>query len=51
MKGTAHRNIISAMSDDQLKNLVRDEADGGTVLVNDLVRENLALREEVQNVV
>ncbi len=49
MKGTAHRNIISAMSDDQLKNLVRDEADGGTVLVNDLVRENLALREEVQN--
>ena len=43
MSSSAQRNIISTMSDDQLKTLVQDEAEGGTALVNDLVRENLAL--------
>lgn len=49
MNGSAHRNIISTMSDDQLQTLILDEAEGGTALVNDLVQENLALRQEVQN--
>lgn len=49
MNGSAHRNIISTMSDDQLQTLIVDETEGGTALVNDLVQENLALRQEVQN--
>jgi diguanylate cyclase (GGDEF)-like protein len=49
MNGNAQKNIISTMSDDQLQTLIVDETEGGTALVNDLVQENLALRQEVQN--
>jgi len=46
---TSPNRTISTMSDEQLENLTHEEPDGGVAFVGDLVRENLALRKEVQN--